>query len=364
MIFRAVRQNLFLKLISLAAAIVLYFYVQTQRNPQVSAILQAKLILRPELVNIDAIPASSNIKVQVTGPHLLVDNLKDGDVVAIAYVNGNIPNNGDSRNVRLRYDVPSLRADAMSQVRIDGPTSERVTFYSLAHRLVPVQLPHFNAQSSIVYRDPAIDPAQVTVSGHSQLVHRVAHVVVTGLPTQAGDINTSCNVIAMDDDGDIVDGITLVPPQVHINTLALPISPMHIATVSADIINLPVPPYRLTSVTVSPLQVKVTVKPGVTLSSDVISTAPISLQAATGSYTATVPLEVPKGVSVADLHGQQITSVHVHVEIAQTPPLPLPADKHPAKSKPATSSALPNSRQTSHQPSSGSAPTHDTSPTP
>ncbi len=364
MIFRAVRQNFLLKLISLAAAIVLYFYVQTQRNPQVSTILQAKLILRPELANIDAIPASSSIKVQVTGPHLLVDNLKDGDVVAIAAVNGALPNNGDSRNVRLRYDVPSLRADALSQVRIDGPTTERVTFFSLAHRLLPVQLPHFNAQASIVYRDPAIDPAQVTVSGHSELVHRVAHVVVTGLPTQTGEINTTCGIIAMDDDGDIVDGITLVPPQVHINTLALPVSPVHIATVSADIINLPVPPFRLTSITVSPLQVKVSVKPGVTLASDVISTTPIALQGVTSSYTSTVSLEIPKGVTVTDLHGQRINSVHVHVDIVQSS-IPAATGSHtPVKTKPSSSSTSPEGSAKPQPSLPGNVSNHDASPVP
>ncbi len=316
MFFRVVRQNLLLKLISLAAAIVLYFYVQTQRNPQVSAILQAKLVLRPDLPNIDAIPAASNIKVQVTGPHLLVDNLKDGDVVALAGLAGRVPASGSSANVRLRYDVPSLRSDAMSQVRIDGPTSERITFFTLAHRMMSVQLPHFNAQASVVYRDPSIVPAQVTVSGHSDLVHRATRVEVTGLPTQPGEINTTCSVIAMDDDGDIVDGVTVQPPQVHINTLALPVSPVHIATVSADVITLPVPPYRLAGITVSPLQVKVSVKPGVTVASDVISTVPISLQSITTSFTTTVRLEVPRGVTITDLHGQPLSTVHLHFEIA------------------------------------------------
>ncbi len=325
-LLRSLRQNLMLKLISLAASILLYYYVQTQRNPQITLMLQAHINLQNVPSGIEAQTASKTVPVQISGPKILVENLKDGDVEADVQINGRNRQSG-AATLPIAYSVPGLRADAVSRLHIDGPLSIRVALFSVVRRLFTVHLPAPPAHSGIVYGRAQIVPTQVTCSGHTDAVNRVRQVVITGLPYTAGQIDDLFRVEPMDRDGDLVDGVTLNPSMVQAQLLALAESPVRLATVSVSITSLPLPPYVITGIHTNPLQVQVSSHPGSPGAGDVVRTEPISLKDAAASITRTITLQPPAGVEVMDLQGRPLRTVQVTIDIARQLPAPAPSGK-------------------------------------
>src|SRR5437868_4898355 len=106
------RQNLSLKIVSLIAAILLYVYVQQERNPTIAKQLIANVEYRNTKEGYEVVPASRQIAVTVTGPKSSVEKLKDGDIKATADVS-TVPSNQPGAPVRVTYEMPKAVPDIL-----------------------------------------------------------------------------------------------------------------------------------------------------------------------------------------------------------------------------------------------------------
>src|ERR1041385_5996800 len=111
------RQNLSLKIISLVTAILLYIYVQQERNPTIPRTLLATVEYRNVQEGYQVVAENTTLPVTVVGPRPSVERLKDGEIKAFADLSS-ITSNQPGTVVRLKYELPKTAAD----VSIDSPT--------------------------------------------------------------------------------------------------------------------------------------------------------------------------------------------------------------------------------------------------
>lgn len=315
-----------LKLISIFAAIMLYFYVQGKRNPSMNVMLEAQVVVQDLPSGVEAVPSSDHILVQITGPELLVESLKDGDIVAQVNYNGHPDAKGGSSEILpILYTVPSLRSNGENQVHITGPTTLNVSLHRLVTKLFSVGIPDSDPTNSSYYSGTSIIPSQVKCSGRANSVEHVTRVIVSGLPSQPGQIDDNFPVQAMDADGDIVAHVTLSPTEVHIRTLIVKETPANIVMVVPDIQSLPLPPDSIGSISVYPLQLQVVTTAGTTFHQTAVQTAPINLNGMTSDLDESVELTHIPGVKFMTLEGRTLHSVRVHIRLVHSTSTQTPA---------------------------------------
>src|SRR5882762_8493290 len=83
-LWKRLRQNLLLKIIALATSILLYIFVQQERNPTFSRQLLAPVVYVNKPSNVEISNETSQVEVQVTGPRAIVEQIKDGEIKAKA----------------------------------------------------------------------------------------------------------------------------------------------------------------------------------------------------------------------------------------------------------------------------------------
>src|SRR5262245_30414332 len=78
------RENLPFKLLSLLLAGVLYFYVQSERNPIINRPMVVPIVRENQPAEVAVESDQQRLMVTVTGPRALVDRLKEDELRAVA----------------------------------------------------------------------------------------------------------------------------------------------------------------------------------------------------------------------------------------------------------------------------------------
>ncbi|HZT41708.1 MAG TPA: CdaR family protein [Chthonomonadaceae bacterium] len=327
------RQNLFLKAISLIAAILLYVYVQAERNPIVTRPLTIKIQREHVPPDVDVESDQSQLAIMVTGPRILVDPLKDTDIVAVA----NLAHVGSGeQRVHTTYRFPHFAAETAQELIIDPP-SPTVRFIVHPPVWMPVQVEfHNEPPPGFHYGRPEVHPAHVKVVGSADAVRHVARLVVNAVSPEVGSpIEGDFPVSAWDADKDPVEDVKLMPAAVHV-TVPLSAEPSaKTVLVSPSVTDLPLPPYQIKSLMVTPQQVKITGRPERLIEISTLITEDISVRDLTANHEFIVTLMTPPGVTVHDMEGHPIHTVHVRVLIGRAaPPAPLPKETSPTGTTP------------------------------
>lgn len=323
------RENFLLKVVSLLASVLLYFYVQQERDP---------IITRPVSVTIkdEHRPPSADVEleyqqlpVNITGPRSAVDRVKDGDIAAIADLRELRADQPRTELVRLSYWFPTALRDVESQIGIDptSPTVKVQVYPPKARELIVTALYPTDPPPGFKYGPVRVEPTHVKVVGRPELVDRVDQLIARAEPAEPGSqIDGDFKVSALDTDGNPVEtgaGLTLEPSTVHVTVTLREAAYSKTVPVSPDITDLPAAPYRLTGVSVRPIQTKITGRPAAVDSIGTISTDAIHTQGLTANREIQVGLAIPPGVTVDGVNGKPVRTVTVHLEIGTPAPAPI-----------------------------------------
>ena len=174
------RQNLSLKIISVVTAILLYIYVQQERNPTIQRNLLADVVYRNLQEGYQVVTETSPIVVTATGPRAIIEGLKDREIKANADL-GSISGNQPGTPVRLTYELPKTAAGVVLD-----PVPEFIkvqVFRQKSRKLSVDAIFKHDSPAGLKYGEPVIHPSQVTVRGREDRVNRIDKVVAQASPT-------------------------------------------------------------------------------------------------------------------------------------------------------------------------------------
>jgi YbbR domain-containing protein len=213
---------------------------------------------------------------------------------------------------RATVDLANAKADGQpaSYRVIVTPLDPRVTILEVRPRSIQVVLDTKASKTLSVTIDtgtpPAglqlgeavIDPAEVIVSGPTTAVNQVAEVkVIAPIDASGIDIDREFQPRALDASGEVVTGIELDPPTVHVTipvytnkeTRTIPVNPVITGT--------PGEGFRLAAVQVEPLVVVVEGDGEQLADLPSADTVPVAISGATRDVTSEVALALPTGVT-------------------------------------------------------------------
>lgn len=314
-LWRRLRQNLLLKIISLAASILLYAFVQQERNPTTTRQLMATVAVVNLPRDVEIENDTPQVEVQVTGPRSLLDQIKDGDIKARADFR-NVPI-GESHSVKvsLNFDKPSPELVIEPALR-----SIKVQVYLQKTRQVEVKA-NYNSEAPVGlrYDAPEIKPRVIKVKGREDRVNRVEQAVVNALASEPmSTIDGDFPVSLRDSDNNPIEGVTPSPETVHV-TVHLSKEPYaKIVSVSANITDQLQPPYRLADVVVMPNQARIIGRPERVNPISTVTTEEISIHDLMENKTLEVNLVPIPDVVIRDLQGHPLTHVTVQIMLRKS----------------------------------------------
>ncbi|MCW3051357.1 MAG: hypothetical protein JWN14_527 [Chthonomonadales bacterium] len=314
-----IRRNFGLKFISLTTAVLLYFYVQAERNPNVTRPFITPVLIEHKSDEVEVQVDPQKIKVNVSGPRSIMDLIKDGEVRIVADFTGTPVDKVSSQKLKCRYDFIGSAAEHRLEITLDPPEPSKLPVMVYPQRTMQANVSlHYlrEAPEGFRYNAAEVSPPKVKVTGRLDRVERVERVVVNAVGGEAGaSIEGDFNVSAVDSNNKPVEGLTLTPATVHV-TIPLVVEPYSkVVSVSPDVKDTPQAGFRLYDIQVSPIQVRVTGKPTQINHISTLLTQSISIRDRMEDLESDVALIVPEGVTVRSLDDKPLRRVHVRVAL-------------------------------------------------
>lgn len=331
------RQNFGPKIIALVTSILLYFYVQAERNPILQRPFRAAVITQDALPDVEVEWEKPNVLVSISGPTDIIERISDRDVHAVAFLSDAARDSPKMQNVRARFEVSGIDKETAAKLTFDpAEPSVKAQLFASATRQLPIHAVYpRDAPAGFDYSLPDLKPSSVKVVGRSDRVNRVEQLIVEAAPTEAGaHIEGEFPVVARDREDNPVEGVKIVPPMVHLSVQLVEKPPSRIVTVSVITSGLPLPPYSLTKITVTPAQVRITGRQDTLFSASTVQTEIIPVGDLTQTQEFVAHLIRPGNLILSDKNNRRIDTVKVRVEIEKAPAPILP--KPPVPPAPAS----------------------------
>ena len=291
---KSLAENFTLKIIALAASLLIWLYVGGEQNPTITRVVNAEIKARGEapeklLVRIMSDP----IPVEVSGPQTEVESIADNEIKAV--VNLSSARSGDRQLKVLEWERP--RQAPMVTLRplrqfVDADVKAKVS------KRLPITAFFQDAPpSGRAYGRPKLSPPSATVTGAKEDVERAKSLAVY-IETKGGGVRANLPIQALDAEGVIIDTVAIDPPLTQVELDLIPAPASRNLTVNVQLVGQPAAPYTVSEVSVSPSFVSISGRPEQIAQMRNVSTGPVSLEGLTQATTIVVPLVLPDGVSV------------------------------------------------------------------
>jgi YbbR domain-containing protein len=310
--FVSVRRNFGLALLSIALAFGIWVFItdtaQSTKTGWFAGDIPVQAVSVPEGLTLAA--PLPNVTVRVQAPEDVFGNLAVEDFRATINLAGAAVGVMD---VEVRVQVLS-EADA-KVVQVEPPTLT-VELKPVVSQLVPV-VADVVGSPPIGYeaQAPVLSPEQVLVSGPEDLVKLVKSAVATvNLSGAVGGVRQSYSLVARDDRGFIVAGVSLEPSSAAVEIIVEQKQFERLVAVSPSLRGSPAAGYNVTAVEVDPPSVTLLGPVDILNATSVVLTDDVDVSGASSDLFRTVALRLPTSVSVS---GDATVSVRVRIAAGQ-----------------------------------------------
>jgi len=309
-IFRNILSNFLTFLLSLLLAILIWLNASQENDPTRLQSFQIPIDFIGQPENSTLVASDENMVFVVEAPASVMDQLTTDDFTAVV----------DLSQVALGEDV-AVDVNVQPKVRgvtITSPSPNQVTvrLEQLVTRDIPVVL---DVRGSVArghtQGDPLVDPETITVVGTEAQVNRLDSARVTVFLNNVSEtVVTSPAPIFYDRQGRVAStsGLKSVgDEEVEVTIPVQESADFAEKFIEVDWSGAPADGYRLLSINVNPPSVLVQGLPTRLSEVTQLKTEPIDITGLTDTFTQTVTLNVPEGLSLDEV---QVVSVTVEIE--------------------------------------------------
>ncbi len=304
--------NLSTMILALVLAVVVWISAVTAANPNIEQTRSVPLDLvglDPDMLVVGNVP--TQVRVTLEAPSSVMDSMSASEKAVQAWVDisGLEPGNHDLE-VQVQIN-PSYRPVRRSSVI---PEIVSITLEPLLTRTYPVNL-KVTGDPAVGYQKGRLssEPSSVTISGAASLVTQIEEVNASmDISGATETIERDLALVAVDQNGEPVSGVTIIPLDVSVSQPIFLQGGYRNVIVRVVTTGQPANGYKLTNITVSPLNV-------VVFSSDpqlvndlpgYVETEPVDLTDAVDDIDTYVVINLPEGVTMV---GDQFVLVQVSI---------------------------------------------------
>ncbi len=314
--WRALRENIPEKLMALSSAILIWLYVNAERNPTITQ----RFTVDVEVRNIQngyetPVVNPAQVTVVLTGVRSNVEQIAPRGIRATVDVSS--AGEGKQRlPVRLNVSREMLQD---VQVEIIPPTVQ-VTLTRRISRTFKIECLFVNTPpEGYVYLTPIVFPENAQVSGPREKVTQVRRLIVNAVPeSPGGEIDDDVPIVAVDTENNPVTGVTVRPSHARVVLKLAPVSLAKTVLVTPMWKGKPDASVAIEEIAVEPRTVVISGKPEVLARVHSVETEPIDID--------NLNSDMSKTVGLRPVEGAQLTtsSVRVTVRVRRLPERPAP----------------------------------------
>jgi YbbR domain-containing protein len=310
--FRWLVSNLSTLILALVLAVVVWISAVTAANPNVAQTRSVPLELiglDPDMLVVGNIP--TQVRVALEAPSSVMESMSASENAVQAWVDVSGLDPG-THDLEVQVQItPSFRPVRRSSVI---PEIVSVSLEPLLTRTFPVKL-EVSGEPAVGYQvgRRSSEPSSVTISGAASLVSQIEEVKASmDISGATETIKRDVALVAVDQNGEPVSGVTITPLDVTITQPIFLQGGYRNVIVRVLTTGQPANGYKLTNITVSPLNV-------VVFSSDpqlvndlpgYVETEPVDLTDAVDDIDTYVVIDLPEGVTMV---GDQFVLVQVSI---------------------------------------------------
>jgi YbbR domain-containing protein len=309
-------RNLTSLILSLLLAIVIWASAVTSTNPNIEAELTVPLeVIQPEtdIAIVDPLPETITLK--ILAPESIILQLEEDNTLT-AYIDLT-----DIEAGTYLFPVQVRIPDQLTPIRIleQNPKQLKLKVSNLISKILTISI-QVEGEPAIGYKKSGLewDEVLATVTGQETKVEEVSAVVgILDISDASGTVSKELTLQAQDENGDLVDAITLTPDNVRVNQVISLQGGYRNVAVNVTTEGFVEPGYRFTSITPAPPTVMVFSEnpqlveqlPGY------VNTKPLDLTGVDGYLETILELDLPNGVTVV---GDPAILVQVNVTALET----------------------------------------------
>lgn len=308
-----IRHNLFWKIVALGAAVALWAYVNSERNPHTRKPFSVPIEVHNMAKGYEAeFSGDGTADVAVEGLKTVVDSIAAQDVRAWVSLGG--VKAGRAISVEHPKVHASIARVAKGSVDITiAPRQATVRVEAVRWKQLPVEVKLLSAPPlGYAYSDPEVAPRAVGISGKTTAVSRVKRLIcAVSCEDHGGEVNELVPVSPVDAKGNVVSDVALDADRVRLKMRFVEAPARKSVIVSPEVVGEPKFPGRVTRISVKPTSVTVEARPNLLINMSTLPTEPISIAGATDDLSRDVGLRLPAGVKVVGR-----SQVRVRIEIS------------------------------------------------
>jgi len=297
-----------LKVLAVIIALILWMYVMTEQNPQVTHVFRDVPITYQNLDNNKLALRDTNqelaVDVTVKARRSIIANIDKSDIKCILNLKGRM----EGENL-----IPVVVKLPEGLELIDVKPREIVVYLDAVIEEqfpVRVQLQGVPAHGYAAL-DPIIKQKEVVVKGARSKVNSVKTVAVQiDITGESRDVMGTYPVRVFNGNGKVIEGLTFRPEAIEV---VVPIVFKRDLPVKLDLSGTPAPGYLISNITIEPQTITVTGNKDLLEKIDSIKTAPIDVTGIKKDFAGEVSVILPKGVELLDKEDNNV-KVEIHVE--------------------------------------------------
>lgn len=303
-----IRHNWRYKLLALMVALILWTYVNSERNPQSRQTFRVPVntveVARGYVAELDA----DKVSVTVTGLKTAVDAVTKDDIEALVNMRS-LPKGKEIVQAVVPVHVRLPRAMISDLDVTASPKTLRVRMEALSQRHMPVEVSFTSdPPPGYSYSSPLLNPDTVTVSGKVSQIAKVSGVGIA-LSGDSADSSTAdyFEVTPFDSGGNAVVGVSVRPAKVRAKLGMIEVPATKTVIVSPVFSGQPKFPARVTKYTVTPSSVTLEGKPSKLSGVSAISTETVPLEGTESTITRDLTLQIPSGTKAIGARTVRVT---------------------------------------------------------
>lgn len=317
---KILERDLSLKILSVFLAVILWFQVVSQQNPERQVTIKnvpvSYVKADASMVIMDKKP--DVIDVQVKGYKRFVDTVTAADIKATVDLSG-------ASAGKDLYPIEVTIAKEKVQFVEASPAQATVRFESLVTKDVPVEVVASNLDPDFASSQATVKPSVISVSGPASVVQRVAKMVAeVDLRGATATVQQQVQVRPVDVDGNEVKNVSFTKAPVDVSVPILKLPPAKSVQVKVpSLAGIPAKGFRVGTVTVDPSTVTIRGLPALIEDITSVTTQAVDVGGAAGNVIKEVAIVAPQGVEIVEPRSVQVT-VTVVPEVGATKTLDVP----------------------------------------
>ena len=302
--------NIDIKLLALAMAIILWFYISSEYNISAERYYDIEIRAINLNDNLSIKDIRDKVSVGIEGPQNILENLSSQKIIGTI----DLKNIEDPGEYQIEADVIIPKNTNITKII---PNNIMVEVENILERESPVEynLIGLPERGYSLEGEPEITPSEVTVVGPDSLLTQIEQVKIDiDISSIKDDFKTEETVFVYNKNNEEIKNLKVKPEQVFVSIKVGEGYPEKILPIKPRIIGKPAPEYYISKIEANPSYIRVYGNYSKIGNLNFLETIPIDVNGISNTLTVKIPPIISEGVYLID---EQETLIEVQIQVEE-----------------------------------------------